>query len=392
MSLANNFSSRVFLALVIAIFLLPFSSAKLVQVGINDSEDLLTSENEIIFQEGRDLNLYVRLDSDGDYAKLVTVDDKQEPANPDLYVKGIQINVIFKSETDIRESLIGYPEYVNWRECESCSDPGYEEYISKFRGKDERFDGYDGIIDFEIVMKNNSGKEVWSETLTITLQTDKSDSGGSGGFSIPDLPPVIADNLIPIVIGLLVVILLSVGIYTFVLAPEDTTADLYKPVESVDPLKKSLTGVGYKSDLPSESKKLNRLEDSSDDSDDDEDEYEDDFDDEDDDEDFDERKILDELTGTHAVSSGNDEENEDSEEEKPKAAPVKKKAVKKRVAKKSVAKKVMKRPSTKTENKEPEISMGQGIKPIKCPSCSVVHNIDETTSKFICSCGRRIRV
>ena len=158
MSLANNFSSRVFLALVIAIFLLPFSSAKLVQVGINDSEDLLTSENEIIFQEGRDLNLYVRLDSDGDYAKLVTVDDKQEPTNPDLYVKVIQINVIFKSETDIRESLIGYPEYVNWRECEACSDPGYEEYISKFRGNDERFDGYDGIIDFEIVMKNLMGK------------------------------------------------------------------------------------------------------------------------------------------------------------------------------------------------------------------------------------------
>ena len=58
-------------------------------------------------------------------------------------------------------------------------------------------------------------------------------------------------------------------------------------------------------------------------------------DDEEDDEDFDERKILDELTGTHAISSQKDEENEDSEEEeKPKAAPVKKKAVKKRVAKK----------------------------------------------------------
>ena len=93
------------------------------------------------------------------------------------------------------------------------------------------------------------------------------------------------------------------------------------------------------------------------------------------------------------MNSGNNEENEDSEEEeKPKAAPVKKKAVKKRVAKKGVAKKIVKRPSTKTENKEPEVSMGQGIKPIKCPSCSVVHNIDETTSKFICSCGRRIRV
>jgi len=391
MSLANSFSTRIFLTLVMAIFLLPFSSAGLVEVGINDSEDLLTSENEIIFQTGKDLNLYVRLDSNGDYAKTETVDEEVRPVNPDLYVKGIQINVIFRSETDERDSLIGYPEYENWRACDSCSDPGYEEYISKFRGKDARFSGYDGIVDFEIVMKNNSGDEVWSETLSITLQTEKSDSSGSGGFSIPDeLPPVIADN-IPIFIGLLVIILLSVGIYTFVLAPEDTTADLYKPVESVDPLKKSLTGVGYESDLPSKSKKLNRLEDSSNDSDDEEEE--DDFDDEEDDEDFDERKILDELTGTHAISSQKDEENEDSEEEeKPKAAPVKKKAVKKRVAKKSVAKKVVKRPSTKTENKEPEISMGQGIKPIKCPSCAVVHNVDENTPKFICSCGRRIRV
>jgi len=385
MHLANNFSSRVFLVFVFAIFLLPFSSAGLVELSINDSDDLLISEDEIVFQEGTDLNLYVKLKGD------------LRNQNSDKYVESITINVHFQNVEDKRDSLMGYPEYQAL--CDTCEDPGYDEYLSKFRGNDARFDGYDGTIDFAITMKNSSGGIVWDDVLQITLQTQKTSSDDSSGFSIPGLPPVIEDNLIPIVIGLLVVIILSVGIYTFVLAPEDTTADLYKPVESVDPLKKSLTGVGHKSELPSESKKLKRLEDSSTDSDDDEEEeeeeyeYEDDFDDEEDDGDFDERKILDELTGTHSIGSRSDEGDSDAEEEeKPKAAPVKKKAVKKRVAKKGVSKKVVKRPSAKTEKKEPEVSMGKGLKSIKCPSCSKMHHVDENTTKFICSCGRRIRV
>jgi len=379
MHLTNNHGSRIFLAFVMAIFLLPFSSAGLVELSINNSDDLLVSEDEIIFQEGTNLNLYVRLKGD------------LRNENSDKYVESIIINVNFND--DGRESLIGYPEYQPL--CDTCEDPGYDEYLSKFRGNDERFDGYDGIINFAVTMKNNSNDIVWDDVLQITLKTRETNSDDSGGFSIPELPPAIEENLIPIVIGLLVVILLSVGIYTFVLAPEDTTADLYKPVESIDPLKKSLTGVGYESELPGKSKKLNRLKDSSSDDEEeeeeDEDEYEDDFDDEDDDKEFDERKILDELTGSHSIASGNDDEDADEEEE-PKAAPVKKKAVKKRVAKKAVTKKVVKRPSTKTESNEPEISMGQGIKSIKCPSCSTIHNIDENTPKFICSCGRRIRV
>ena len=379
MHLTNNHGSRIFLAFVMAIFLLPFSSAGLVELSINNSDDLLVSEDDIIFQEGTDLNLYVRLKGD------------LRNENSDKYVESIIINVNFND--DGRESLMGYPEYQPL--CDTCEDPGYDEYLSKFRGNDERFDGYDGIINFAVTMKNNSNDIVWDDVLQITLKTRETNSDDSGGFSIPELPPAIEENLIPIVIGLLVVILLSVGIYTFVLAPEDTTADLYKPVESIDPLKKSLTGVGYESELPGKSKKLNRLKDSSSDDEEeeeeDEDEYEDDFDDEEDDKEFDERKILDELTGSHSIASGNDDENAEEEEE-PKAAPVKKKAVKKRVAKKAVTKKVVKRPSTKTESNEPEISMGQGIKSIKCPSCSTVHNVDENTPKFICSCGRRIRV
>ena len=380
MSLNNNWKIHVFLAFITAIFLLPFSSAGLVELSINNTDDLLVSEDEIIFQEGTNMDLYVRLKGD------------LRSESSDKYVESIVIKVHFRNDDDIRESMTGYPEYQAL--CDTCEDPGYDEYLSKFRGNDDRFQGYEGTIDFAIEMKNNSGGIVWDDVLQITLQTQKTDSSDSGGFSIPELPPVVEDNLIIIVIGLLVIVILSVGVYTFVLAPEDTTADLYKPVESIDPLKKSLTGVGHKSDLPSDPKKLKRLEDSSGDSDeeeeDEEDEYENEFDDEEDDSDFDERKILDELTGTHSISSKEKEESDD-DDEKPKAAPVKKKAIKKRVAKKGVAKKIMKRPSTKSEDKEPEASMGKGVKTVKCPSCEVVHNIDENTPRFICSCGRRIR-
>ncbi len=385
MWLKNNWGVQVFLAFVLAIFLLPFSSAGLLEVSVNSSEDLVVSEDETIIQEGTNLNLYVRLK--GAY---------REAGNNNT-VESITINVNFRNTEDPRDSLIGYPEYQPL--CDTCSDPGYDEYLSKFRSSDTRFKGYDGIVEFDIILRNNSNDIVKSAVVEITLVTQQADSSDSGGFSIPELPPVVEENLIIIAIGFLAILLLSVGIYTFVLAPEDTTADLYKPVESVDPLKKSLTGVGHKSDLPSESKKLKRLEGTGDDSDDeeeeeDDDDYEDELDEEEDDSDFDERKILDELTGTHSIGSqvdeGEDEPDEDGKSMA--AAPVKKKAVKKRVAKKGVAKKVVKRPTSRTDKKEPEIKAPEGMVSVKCPSCSTVHTVDENTPKFICSCGRRIRV
>jgi len=380
MWLKSNWGVHVFLAFALAIFLLPFSSAGLLEVSVNSSEDLVVSEDETIIQEGTNLNLYVRLK--GAY---------REAGNNNT-VESITINVNFRNNEDPRESVIGYPEFQPL--CDTCSDPGYDEYLSKFRSSDTRFKGYDGIVEFDIILRNNSNDIVKSAIVEITLVTQQSNSGDSSGFSIPELPPVVEDNLIIIVIGFLVILLLSVGVYTFVLAPEDTTAELYKPVESIDPLKKSLTGVGHKSDLPSESKKLKRLEGTRDDSDEEEDEYEDDFDDEEDDSDFDERKILDELTGTHSIGSQVDEEDDDSGEDEKSiaAAPMKKKAVKKRLAKKGVAKKLVRRPSTRTETSQPEIKAPKGMISVSCPSCSKVHTVDENTTKFICSCGRRIRV
>ena len=282
MWLKNKWGIHVFLAFVLAIFLLPFSSAGLLEVSVNSSEDLVVSEDETIIQEGTNLNLYVRLK--GAY---------REAGNNNT-VESITINVNFRNTEDPRESVIGYPEFQPL--CDTCSDPGYDEYLSKFRSSDTRFKGYDGVVEFDIILRNNSNDIVKSAIVEITLVTQQSNSGDSSGFSF-ELPAEVEDNLIIIVVGFLVIVLLSVGIYTFVLAPEDTTADLYKPVESIDPLKKSLTGVGHKSDLPSESKKLKRLEGTGDDSDEEDEEeddvYEDDFDDEEDDSDFDERKILD---------------------------------------------------------------------------------------------------
>ena len=48
MWLKNKWEFKVFLAFVIAIFLLPFSSAGLLEVSVNSSEDLVVSEDEIL--------------------------------------------------------------------------------------------------------------------------------------------------------------------------------------------------------------------------------------------------------------------------------------------------------------------------------------------------------
>ena len=64
--------------------------------------------------------------------------------------------------------------------------------------------------------------------------------------------------------------------------------------------------------------------------------------------------------------------------------------------KKAVTKKKVVRKAAPSKEKptaaEPAVDMGEGIKTITCPSCEKVHNVDENIGKFICTCGRRIRV
>ena len=370
---------RVFLVAVLSIFLLPVSSAALVEIYVND-ENMLVNELEgnYVVQGGKDLELVIRLD--GDYRMF-------DSNNENLSVQKMSVNVEFLSDEDSRGTTSGIPQPEPESNDASIT---YEEFSSTFRASDPIFKDYNGDIRFSILLKNDTGVIVKDEQFVITLQSASSGGSDSGGFSLPSIPSEIAGvSIIFILGGIVGLIILSVGVYTFVLAPEDTTADLYRPKESIDPLSKSLTGVGYDSELPGESK-LKRLENGDEDSDEEEDDEDDenyvDIDDEDEDKDFDESALLASLTGESNLKSADEEE-----EPEPKKKTVKKKVAKKTVAKKKVVRKAAP-PKDKPKAAEPAVNMGEGITRVTCPSCEKVHNVDENVGKFICTCGRRIRV
>ena len=362
----GNLGRSLLFALLGVLFVLPMASAGLVGVYLNDSEDLVTSEEDITIDYGK--NFVLAFHVGGPY--------RIESGDDNFSAYSINVDVHFLSDVDRRDTctMCAIP---NLKPLGSTDkDPGYDLYEATFFSDMVAFEGYSGDIQFSIIIKNRTSGIVWDDVFEVTIESPSSGDSGASGFSMPELPPVVEENLLVIGGGLLAIIILSVGIYTFVLAPEDTTADLFKEKEAIDPLSKSLTGVGYESDLPGEEEK-----------DDDDDDTEDLLDD--DEEEFDESKLLAELTGAQKLESADDEEED--EPEPPKAEP--KKVAKKKVVKKSVTKKVVRKaaPPKDTPTKSP-VNFGEGIVSITCPSCSKVHNVDEDTVKFICSCGRRIRV
>ena len=365
----NNLGRSLLFALFGVVFMLPIASAGLVGVYLNDSEDLVTSEEDITLPYGKDFILTFHVG--GPY--------RIESGDDNFSAYSINVDVHFLSDVDRRDSctMCAIPNLKPLGDTDK--DPGYDTYQATFFSDMVAFEGYSGNIQFSIIIKNRTSGIVWDDVFEVTIGPASSgDSGGSFAFSIPELPPIIEENLLVIGGGLLVIIILAVGIYTFILAPEDTTADLYKVKESIDPLSKSLTGVGYESDLPGKEEE----------DDDDDTDTEDLLDD--DEEEFDESKLLAELTSPQKLESADDEEEEEKPEP-PKAEP--KKAVKKKVVRKSVSKKVVRKAVPPQDApKKPPVNMGEGIISITCPSCAKIHNIDEDTIKFICSCGRRIRV
>lgn len=361
-----NLGRNLLVALIFSVFVLPVANAGLVEIYINDSEELTESEEEFVIRSGKDLDLEIRLR--GDY--------RGDSNDKNLSVASIYIDVYFDSDEDHRDPTSGLPI----PKPHDGLDPGYDKFVSAFKGDDTRFEGYEGPIRFSIIMKNQSSGIVRDAVIIITMEAPPSKSEDSSGFSF-SIPDEITENWQIILGGILGIFILSFGIYRFILSPEDTTADIYRTKESIDPLKKSLTGVGYEAELPSESK-LHRLENRKEDPEEEEEEIDLD-DDDDEDDDFDESKLLAELTGTQSLRDTSKDEESEAE------VTPKKKAVKKKVGKKTIARKKIVR---KAAPAEPEVNMGQGIIKMTCPSCEKTHNVDDTTSRFICSCGRRIRV
>ena len=361
----NNLGRSLLFALISMVFVLPMASAGLVGVYLNDSEDLVTSEEDITLPYGK--NFILTFHVGGPY--------RIESGDDNFSAYSINVDVHFLSDVDRRDpcTMCAIPNLKPLGDTDK--DPGYDTYQATFFSDMVAFEGYSGNIQFSIIIKNRTSGIVWDDVFEVTIGPASSgDSGSSFAFSIPELPPIVEENLLVIGGGLLVIIILAVGIYTFILAPEDTTADLFKAKESIDPLSKSLTGVGYDSDLPGGKEE------------DEDDDTEDLLDD--DEEEFDESKLLAELTGTGSQKLESDDDEEKEEPEPPK------KAVKKKVIRKSVSKKVVRKAAAPPQDapKRPPVNMGEGIISITCPSCAKIHNVDEDTVKFICSCGRRIRM
>ena len=382
----TNIARSVLLGFILSMLFFPVANAGLVEVYMNgDDDDLVVSEVDTTIPFGTDITLqfYIK----GAYMF------SDDPDDEEYSVHNINIDVEFLSNEDLRETCraCAAPRYIEPKDNEIRD---YDVYEAKFYSDSDaqNLTDYVGDIRFNVVMSNKNTTVITGAGTTISLTINEKSANGetSSGLSLPEIPDSIMDNLVFIIGGLVGFILLSFGIYTFVLAPEDTTASLYKTKESINPLSKSLTGVGYETDLPSESK-LKRLEDSKTDSDEEEEDEEedDDYEDYDDEEDpdFDESELLAKLTGGKTLRDTKDNDDE------PEIAPApKKKPVKKTITKKVASKKKIVRKAAPPKNEVPEVNVGKGMTAVTCPSCDKVHHIDENTPKFICSCGRRTRV
>jgi hypothetical protein len=166
------------------------AKAGLVEIYINDSEELIESEEEFVIISGKDLDLEIRLK--GDY--------RIDSGDENLSVESIFIDVYFDSDVDRRDPTSGLPQFID----HDGLDPGYERFVTAFKGDDTRFEGYEGTIRFSIVMKNSSSVVVRDEVIIITMEAPQSKSEGSSGFIIEANPIVIGS-------GLLALIILGVG-------------------------------------------------------------------------------------------------------------------------------------------------------------------------------------
>ena len=137
---------RVFLVAVLSIFLLPVSSAALVEIYVND-ENMLVNELEgnFVVQGGKDLELVIRLD--GDYRMF-------DSNNENLSVQKMSVNVEFLSDEDSRGTTSGIPQPEPESNDASIT---YEEFSSTFRASDPIFKDYNGDIRFSILLKNDTG-------------------------------------------------------------------------------------------------------------------------------------------------------------------------------------------------------------------------------------------
>ena len=164
-----NFVRNLFVALILSVFVLPAANAGFIEIYITDSAELTEREEELVVSSSKDLDLEIRLNG----AYRINSDD----AN--ISVQSLYIDDSFDSDEDRRDPTSGLPQFKD----HNGLDPGYDKFVSAFKGDDTRFEGYEGAIRFSIIMQNSSSEIIRDAVIVITMEAPPSKSEDSSGFS-----------------------------------------------------------------------------------------------------------------------------------------------------------------------------------------------------------------
>ncbi|SVD44131.1 uncharacterized protein METZ01_LOCUS396985, partial [marine metagenome] len=188
----KNLGRSVLFALIGVAFMLPMASAGLVEIYINNSEDLVNAETNVTIKYGKDFTLAFHVA--GPY--------RIESGDDNLSVYSINVDVHFLSDVDRRDSctMCAIPSYQPLGDTDK--DPGYDEYLATFYSDMVAFEEYSGDVQFSIIMKNRTGGILQGASKVVEVTIGPASSGDSGdgsfSFSMPEMPPVIEENLLVI--------------------------------------------------------------------------------------------------------------------------------------------------------------------------------------------------
>lgn len=386
---------------------MPAASAD-ITVYINEELMGAHNENTVTVESGREIKIWVDL-----------TDSHKENVS-----RLVVIGEYLDAERELITGVASYDE-----PDDNDFPPDYDRYYVKWPGKGTngyaRDGAYLGVLQVTVRAQHDNGSLLGEQTMFVTVKAAEEDGVS---LSLPDLAGII-EKLPYAAGGLLLVLVLGFGVKRL-LDPEELVP---RKKEEYDPLKDSMMGVGHEVELPSTQ-------------DDDDDEYEDDDDIDDSigadvpDAGLSESELLAQLTSSAELADTSEEDSEedtgaDAAPPAAAAAPVRRK-VKKKPAKK--AKRGRRKVKRKAPSGKPPRPSGKppapkgasfhcpkdgsplqhwpdsgyatdyycqkceeyvapaeqhaGDRQVTCPNCDRKHAIPPETTKFICQCGRRIRL
>ena len=161
----NNLGRSLLFALIGVVFMLPMASAGLVGVYVNDSEDLVTSEENTIIPYGK--NFILAFHVGGPY--------RIESGDDNFSAYSINVDVHFLSDVDRRDTctMCAIPNLKPIGDTDK--DPGYDVYEATFFSDMVAFEGYSGDIQFSVIIKNRTSGIVWDDVFEVTIEEESSE-------------------------------------------------------------------------------------------------------------------------------------------------------------------------------------------------------------------------